>query len=168
MSSRRRGFTLIEAVFSVLIVSVMFVAVIKTVASSRMIQYKTNGYSQGVALAQGLMAEIVPQDYEEPVDTPVFGPESPEVAGSRQDWDDVDDYHGWVSTPPQHRDGTVMTEFPGWTRIVVVNWIDSDAIAKAKVTETDAKRITILVSHNGVTMAQLVAVRTRTFPTAGW
>ena len=61
-----RAFTLIEAIGSVLIVAVMFVAVMSTVGAARMSQYKMSGRSRGTALAQDLMAEILQAPYEDP------------------------------------------------------------------------------------------------------
>ena len=167
MRRRRAGFTLVEAVVCVVIVSVMFVAVMNTVGAARMTQYKTSGYSRGSLLAQELMAEILRQDYDEPDDPPGFGPEWPETGASRASWDDVDDYNGWSASPPRDKDDTPVTGLAGWTRQVVVVWIDPNDLGLTSGTETDAKLITVTVSHNGVEMGRRVAVRTRFFPQPG-
>ncbi len=167
MRRRAAGFTLVEAVFCVVIVSVMFVAVMQTVAAARTMQYKTGGYSRGALLAQAMMAEIMQEAYEEPDDAPVFGPESPETATARGSWDDVDDYNGWSASPPQFKDGTSMTELAGWTRTVSVSWVGTNDLDLAVGAETDAKLITVAVLHDGVQMGRLVALRTRAFPETG-
>ncbi len=160
-----RAFTLIEAVGSVLIVAVMFVAVMSTVGAARMSQYKMSGRSRGTALAQDLMAEIVQASYEDP-DGPSagIGLDASELTASRATFDDVDDYDGWLASPPQQRDGTVIPDLPGWSRQVAVVWINKNDAANVVGGETGAKRITLTVKHNGMVMAYLVAVRTSAFP----
>ncbi len=160
-----RAFTLIEAVGSVLIVSVMFVAVMSTVGAARMSQYKMSGRSRGTALAQDLMAEIIQQHYEDPEDGPgAISMDSGESGASRADFDDVDDYDGWSASPPEQRDGTEMPDLPGWSRQVAVAWINTIDTTTGVGAETGAKRITVTVKHNGMQMAYLVAVRTSAFP----
>ncbi len=160
-----RAFTLIEAVGSVLIVAVMFVAVMSTVGAARMSQYKMSGRSRGTALAQDLMAEIVQASYEDP-DGPSagIGLDASELTASRATFDDVDDYDGWFASPPQQRDGTAMQELPGWSRQVAVAWINTIDTTAGVGAETGAKRITLTVKHNGMVMAYRVAIRTSAFP----
>ncbi len=165
--TRRRtapGFSLIEASLSVVIVAVMFAAVIQTVAAARMSQYKTDGRSRGSALAHDLMAEILQQSYDEPDGPGPIGRDTFELAFSRAGFDDVDDYDGWIASPPQLKDGTPLSLLAAWSRTVEVRWIDSTNLSLTAGTETTAKRIIVTVKHNGVPMAQLTAIRTRAFP----
>ncbi len=160
-----RAFTLIEAVGSVLIVAVMFVAVMSTVGAARMSQYKMSGRSRGTALAHDLMAEILQATYEDR-DTPGagIGTDTGEATTTRAAFDDVDDYDGWFASPPQQRDGTVIPNLPGWSRqLDFVRIITSDTTTSVGA-ETGAKRITVTVKHNGMLMAYLVAIRTSAFP----
>ncbi|OHB74408.1 MAG: hypothetical protein A2Z25_19770 [Planctomycetes bacterium RBG_16_55_9] len=68
------GFTLVEAVMSMLIVGTMLVAALSTVGASRLSQYKTSRSHCGRLLAESLMAEILRQDYQEPGGAVAFGP----------------------------------------------------------------------------------------------
>ena len=160
-----RAFTLVEAVGSVLIVAVMFVAVMSTVGAARMSQYKMSGRSRGTALAQDLLAEILQVAYED-ADSPggPIGTEVSEGISTRADFDDVDDYDGWYASPPQQRDGTVIPDLPDWSRQVVVAWINTSDTTIGVGAETGAKRITVTVKHNAMPMASLVAIRTSAFP----
>jgi Tfp pilus assembly protein PilV len=160
-----RAFTLIEAIGSVLIVAVMFVAVMATVGAARMSQYKMSGRSRGTVLVQDLMAEILQAAYEDP-DTPgaFLGADVSETTSTRADFDDVDDYDGWYASPPQQQDGTVMPDLSGWSRQVGVVWINTSDTGTGVGAETGAKRISVTVKHNGMLMAHLVAVRTSAFP----
>ena len=160
----RRGCSLIEAAFSIVIITVMFAAVITSVASARLVRYKTDGRSRGSTLAHDLMAEILQAPYEEPDGPASLGRDPGESGGNRADFDDIDDYDDWVSEPPELKDGTPLSLPAGWSRAVEVRWIVASNLTLISGTETDAKRIIVTVKHKNVTMAQVTAIRTRAFP----
>jgi len=147
------------------VVGLLFAVAIHTVGSARLGQYKTARSSTGCFLAQQLMSEILNQAYEDPDVVPVLGPEAGEVVvTSRANFDDVDDYHGWSSSPPRQRDGTQMSEFSDWTRSVVVEYVkDTDLTASASGDE-GIKRIIVTVKHKNVPVAELTALRTVAWP----
>ena len=162
-SRTRRGVTLVEAVISVVIVGVMFAAAVSTVVATKLAERVMTNRRQGQLLAQALMAEIVIQDYEEPVgDPPIFGRESGESGGARDFWDDVDDYAGWSSSPPESKGGIPMDGLADWRRSVDVVWVNPTNLNQVGA-NTGVKRITVTASHNDVPVAELVAIRT-----AGW
>jgi MSHA pilin protein MshD len=158
--ARREGFTLVEAVISTVIVSVMLVAALNTVGTSRLIQQKVSSSSRGRLLAESLLAEIVQQAYEDPTGTVVFGLESGESPNNRSDFDDVDDYHNWSQSPPKNKDGSAIAESESWTRTVTVVWVDPADPAATEASESSAKRITVVVHRSNIPYATLVAVRT--------
>ena len=162
--SARRGLTLVEAVVSMIIVSVMLVAALNTIGVSRTSQRKTGERSRGVLLAQQLTAEILQQNYEEPDDTPTLGREPSESGGDRANYDDVDDYDGWKSAPPEEKDGTQMPNLDGWERSVTVVWVNPADLGQLSVTDTKTKRITVTVTHSDVPVAELVALKTMGLP----
>ncbi len=159
-----RGFSLVEVVIAVVIVAVMLTAALTTVAASSKTQYLVGSRNQGNLLAQDLMAEILSQSYEELDDLPLFGRESGEGASSRRNWDDVDDYHGWSSSPPQDKDGTAIPDLTGWTRRVSVEWVNPAMLTQVAGGSTGVKRITVSVMRGNVPMASLVAIRTEAWP----
>ena len=154
------GFTLVESVISIAIAGGLLVVALTTAGSAKFGQYKMGQRQRGLMLAQELMAEITAQAYAEPVDTPGFGPEANEGAFTRAVYDDVDDYHRWASAPPKRKDGTVMTELTGWKRSVVIRYVKGDDFTCATGVDEGVKRIEISVSHNGLPVARLWAVRT--------
>jgi hypothetical protein len=89
-----------------------------------------------------------------------LGRDSGELATTRVDYDDVDDYHGWSATPPTAKDGTTLRNSAGWTQGVVVRWVDPSQPEQVVGAESGAKRIIVTISYNGVPQASLVAVRT--------
>ncbi len=157
----RRGFTLVEAAICIVLVGVMLVAALSTVGAARLGERVMTNRSQGQLLAQALIAEILSQAYEEPEIAPQFGTEGPENApGDRSLWDDVDDYDGWSSSPPEYKDGTPMSVVPGWDRSVSVQWVTPSDLTQVSGSPTGVKRITVTASFNGIPAAELVAIRT--------
>ncbi|MFQ5492213.1 MAG: hypothetical protein ACE5GE_15975 [Phycisphaerae bacterium] len=155
----RRGIALTEAVVSMLVVSVMVLAALNTVGASRVGQYIATDRVRGDLLARELMAEILQQAYEEPVDPVLFGREN-ESGGNRSQYDDVDDYESRSFAPPEYKDGTAMTGLDTWERRADVIWVSPADLDTAVFIETGIKRVTVEVLHNGVPVAKLVALAT--------
>jgi len=147
------------------VIAVMLVAAVHAVGGSAATRARVTKRVVGPYLADGLMAEILAQSYQDPT-SPVFGPEvsGGESAVSRATWDDVDDYNGWVESPPQDKDGTVIAGMTGWERSVAVVWVNPADLTQVSATESGVKRITVTVRYNGVTVATRVAVRTSVLP----
>jgi hypothetical protein len=157
---RTQAFTLAEAAVSVVIVGVMLVTALNTVGAARLGEYKIAERSRGLLLAQDLMAEILQREYEDPDGTVVFGAESGEQTSTRTDFDDVDDYHNWLKSPPQQKDGTTIPDLAGWERSVEVVWIAPGNLSQTVGSDQGVKRATVTVKHNGVPVASVSAFRT--------
>jgi hypothetical protein len=159
------GFSLVEAAMSIVLVAVLFAAVMQTVGAGRLAHYKSSGQRRGSLLARQLLAEILQQDYEDP-DTPTLtlGIDAGETASNRLDFDDVDDYDGWVASPPQDRDGTTEQNQDDWSREVQVAWVKPLDLGQTSGVETKAKRVTVTVKHKGLVMSELTSVRTNALP----
>jgi len=152
------GFTLVEAVISVVLVGTVVVAAMNNVGASKTGQYMNLERSGGDFLANSLMAEITNQSYEEPDDTPLFGRES-ESGGDRTEWDDVDDYNGWSASPAERRDGTAFTS-SDWSRSVTVERVNPDDLSQTSGSETGVKKITVTIKRGDRVLATRTAVRT--------
>ncbi|MGB2984553.1 MAG: hypothetical protein WBE26_01610 [Phycisphaerae bacterium] len=156
-----RAFSLAEVLVSMLLVSGLIVVALNTVGDATVGRQKTGDRGVGQLLAQDLMSEILAQAYEEPVDTPVFGPETAEGAGTRVSYDDVDDYSGWSASPPQKKDGAETPGQIGWRRTVTVEYVYPDDLNTSTGTsDVGVKKITVTVEHNDIPVASLVAIRT--------
>jgi prepilin-type N-terminal cleavage/methylation domain-containing protein len=156
------GFTLVEAMMSMLIVSILLVAAMRATGGSGLVQYRSAERTTARLLADGLMNNILALKYEEPTSSPAFGPEGGESTISKVGWDDVDDFNGWTESPPQDADGNVMTDLAGWDRTVLVERLTATTNPWQTVgTETGVKRITVTVHHNGRVAATRVAIRTK-------
>jgi prepilin-type N-terminal cleavage/methylation domain-containing protein len=159
LNARRSGFTIVECVISTVIVAVMLVAVLQTLGASKRSQLSLVQSVQGQTLAQSLMTEILPREYEDPNGSSSLGLDAGETYGIRTDYDDVDDYEDWVASPPRYEDGTSMSELAGWQREVSVAWVDPDDPAAAAGAESGGKRITVTVLYYDRPVHVLTALR---------
>ena len=159
---RRRGMTLIEAVISLAIVAVMMVAALQTVGNTARSRQAQASLRRGPSLARDLMAEILPNRYVDTGASPVFGPETGEGAGgTRANFDDIDDYHGWSETTIQVKDGTALTDLTGWSRSVDVVYVTATDLDTPVGTDTGLKRITVTVTDPQGRKASVSALRSR-------
>lgn len=156
---------MVEAVVSIAIVGTMLVAAISSVGAAVSSRYKALWRVQGQQLARALMSEILPVAYRDPNEDPnvpalLLGCEIGENATDRTTFDDVDDFNGYVQSPPRAPDGSLLTGETNWTWGALVEWVSSsNPGGPAFASETKAKRITVTVSRGGVPIATLVALR---------
>ncbi len=158
-----RGISLVEVTVSVLLVSLMMTAAIRSVAIARTIDYKMTNSGRGKLLAQSLLSEIVQLPYRDPVvPSLTIGPDAANLEISRATYNDVDDYNGCTESPPKKKDGTLLaTDLTGWARSVKVEWVSTAGLTgAASLTETSCKRITVTVTYNGATAGTMVGFRT--------
>lgn len=156
----RRGFTLVEAIMSMLIVSVLLVSALNATGASALAQYKTAERSTARFLADGLMSSLLATAYEDPAVAASFGLESGEATSSKANYDDVDDFDGWNESPPQDQDGVVISNMTGWRRKVAVTRVNAATPTVTASAESGAKLVTITILHNSVPILTRVAVRT--------
>jgi PKD repeat protein len=157
----RTAYTLAEAMVTLLIVSVMIVAALRTVAQSARTQQVQMRQSRATALANDLLAEILHARYADPTDELNWGTEPDESGSSRQSFDDVDDYDGWSASPPEMKDGTPIEGYDGWTREVVVRYADPTNPDVGTALDSGIKRIIVTVTGDTGEEATLVALRSK-------
>lgn len=155
----RPGFSLLETAIASVLVGVLLVAAMRTIGASTFAQHRSAERVTGEFLADGLLAEILAKDYQDPSGVSEFGPGPDE--SSKKDFDDVDDYHGWSESPPQNADGTPMPGLEGWRRTVAVVAVNSSTPTLDATGETGVKRITVVVEHNGTSISSRTALRTK-------
>lgn len=156
-----RALTLVEAVFSIVIVGGLLVAAANAVGASAATRQKALQRTQGQQLARALMAEIVPLAYQDPdLPTVLPGCELGESAADRTTFDDVDDFSAYSQSPPRAIDGTALTADSDWSWRVAVEWVSRDAVDGAvSLLESNVKRITVTVKRGQVPVATLVGLR---------
>ncbi len=162
----RRGLTLAEMVVSMVLVSVMLVAALNVAGGVRRGENSSSLRRRAMVLAEDLMTEILEQDYADPNEDPnVLGlSETESTTGDRTLFNDVDDYDGWKSSPPENRDGTPLPGLDAWQRTASVVWVDPDDHSSIESSDTGAKRVTVKVNYNGDLIVELEAIRTAGLP----
>jgi type II secretory pathway pseudopilin PulG len=113
MMRQRNGFTIMEAAISVAIVGILMATSMTTmgqIAKARMVQAERRAAYE---LTLQLMTEILSQYFVDP------GSNS-----TRSTFNGVNDYNAYTESPPTRKDGTVLSDYTGWTRSVVVSYVD--------------------------------------------
>jgi type II secretory pathway pseudopilin PulG len=159
---RRSAMTLTEVVASTMIVGMMAVATLNALGAATKSADSIGNRAIAAGLADELLAEIVQQPYKDPDGSAVFGRETGEPASPRSAFDDVDDYDAWTATPPQYRDGTVMSNRVNWRQRVYVTRVSPANPTVTSASETGAKRVRVTIEYNGRVLAEESAVRTDT------
>ncbi len=159
---RRPAFSFVEVLVAMLIIGGLAVAALNTLGSIALSRQSAIEQAQAYALANDLLSEIMNEPYAT-TDLVVgfIGIEvGDSLGGTRSAFDDVDDYDGWSSTPPETKDGTELSAYAGWTRQVSVEWVEADNGFKPSGSETGIKRITVTVSSRQRVLATVQGVRT--------
>ncbi len=149
---RRNGFSSLEAVLSTALVGVLMIAALQTAGQSLLRQAATVDHSKSLWLASSLLSEIQSLSYSDPDDdSHVLGPDALESASDKTTFDDVDDFHLWVESPPQTLLGETMEMGDAWARQVTVQWValNNQGDWTTSPIETGVKMITVHVLHNG-------------------
>jgi len=162
---RAGGFTLLEALFAASVLAVVVAAVTQSIVAGQMQTYDAMHSARAVALTEAMMEEILVLPYDDPEGGVVIGPDAGET--TRQQFDDIDDYHGWSASPPQTRDGDPIPAFPGWSRRVAVEWVEHDDPTVPTGAAGPTKRIRVVVERPGGEWHQRLARRSESWSAGG-
>lgn len=148
-----------ECVVATLIVGFMMVAALSSAGTSMRLTQNVDDRGTAQRLAGDLMNEILLTAYAEPDEAVSLGLDNGENTGNRTQFDDVDDYHNWISTPPTDKSGTALGGLTGWTHSASVSWANPATLAATASTNTGLKKIIVTVSKNGKGLASVVSYR---------
>ena len=157
---RSTGYTLVEVAIATFIVGVMLVTAMNTLGSATRSQIGNRQHNQALLLASGMMSEILAQSYSDPESGTGINIDAGEETSTRADFDDVDDYHNWSSTPPESADGVPLASGDAMTRTVTVEYVDPDNLASTIGSDGGVKRITITVTANDADLTSLSTIVT--------
>ncbi|MDD5491814.1 MAG: prepilin-type N-terminal cleavage/methylation domain-containing protein [bacterium] len=161
------GFTLAEVLVAVVVITVALVPLISVLGQGVKRAKDPQRITVANMLAQDLMEEILCKKFDEdptnPDTTARLGPDSFETRSgtpTSRNYDDVDDYDGYNETPPREVDNTTMTEYTGYRRSVVVEYVSETNLDLVSTAITRFKRITVTVSwENGAQSTVLRAIK---------
>jgi hypothetical protein len=157
----RAGLSLVEVAVSSMLTGTLLVISLSAVAAAMRTQSATGLTRDAQSLAQELLAEIVQRHFQEPGGGAGFGLEPPETSLSRANWDDVDDYHGWASSPPRDPSGASIPGFDGWSRSVRVAFADPSDPTADSLDDRGLKRIEVRVTDPAGRSWTMTAYRSR-------
>ncbi len=162
---RQRGFTLVEALFAMVLVGGLLVAVLTAVGQAKTGQHRIATRRQARLLAEQMRTEINLLPFQDPSysdgSLSEIGHSASEGGDDRSGYDDADDYHGWSAGPPQEKDGTELSWARAFTREVTVQWAPFFAPYSPTATKTGLKLITVTVSFRGRQLAEIQWNRTQ-------
>jgi len=166
----RRGISMAETILSTVLVGFVLVSTLQIVGP--IVQSTSVHADRLVAanLANELAEEIATKLFTDPQINAIdaLGVDAGERAANRIDFDDVDDYQGWASTPPKLSNNNPNNALVAWTRSVkVVHVALSDATTET-ATNTGLKRVTVIVSKNGVELARINSLHSQAADTLGF
>lgn len=159
--ARAPALSMIEVTVSMILVGGLLLSAMNMVGAAGTTVLSMSDRATGNLLAEQLMSEILRQDYEDPDEAPgSLGTEGFEDATrDRLYYDDVDDYHGWRATPPENKDGSLLSQYSNWERLVTVKWVEPTDVRQIAQTGSGVKLIQVTVTHDRVIAAQLLALR---------
>lgn len=167
MHTTRRAITLAETVVSTLLISFVLVSTLQLVAPiSRSGTHHANRLV-AANLANELSEEIATKYWTSPI---LMDPDSmgPGIDETRTTYDDIDDFHGWSSSPPSLSSGASNNALAGWTRSVkVVHVLVDDPTAESAMS-TGLKRVTVTITKDGTQLAQIITLHSQAADTLGF
>jgi len=156
----RNGFTLVEVMIAVVVVGIGVAASLFGMGTSVI-----NADAGRDVLVAGILSDYIWQYSEElefwdPQENENFGIETDE--NGFDDYDDIDDLHGQVISPPVGADGEILTSFPNWTQEITVAGLDPVsflALVNPGVTPVRRVRVTILKADREVESYEWIVTR---------
>lgn len=142
--NRERGFfTLVEVLLATLILALSATATAYWVETVSNLGRDSDEQTIGLSVVQVLEGLLSPLPYREP-DGVGFGAEAGE---SLLTFDDLDDFHGLVSSPPLNGDRAPQLELGEWTTRITVTEVDPITLQPG--TNTDLRMVRIEVERAG-------------------
>lgn len=169
-SKSSRGITLVETVVSMLLVGFVLVSTLSIVGPVTRSTSIQGDKLVAANLANELTEEIATKLFIDPnAATPDdIGFDADDSIFMRLTYDDIDDFHGWSSSPPKNSYGSAYATMKEWTRSVsVMHVMLADPSAESK-TNTGLKRVTVEVSKNGTVLSSISTLHSQAADTLGF
>jgi prepilin-type N-terminal cleavage/methylation domain-containing protein len=152
----RRGFTLIEASITTVIIGVGCLGMLELLGAGTNANNESTELTTAMNLAGNVREAMTGVRYAEKTDPTHWGPETGE--GDVLAYDDMDDFYNWTSSPGNPIDARrrrLGDEYSTWVQQVSINTIRSTnfaiSLGHPNVTPDlrPTQRITVTVLHNG-------------------
>jgi Tfp pilus assembly protein PilV len=151
---RGRGFTLIEAALTTIIVGVGTVGMMQLLATGTMANATSNEMTIGLTLANNVreMLDSSTITFADPNNNTHWGLEAGETAFTAND---LDDFDGYTFTPAVDSRRLALSYLTGWTQGIKVETVNPNNITQIiphgtqPPNQRPMSRITVTVNHNG-------------------
>ncbi len=160
ISPHRTGLTVVEVLISTFLTGVVVAAALNASTSVIRARMLLGEGARAWLLAQDLLAEISELPFQDLEGGANLGPEAGELVATRIDFDDVDDYHEWNSSPPTNKDGSPLAGFNDWQRSVTIEYVDPDDLDQVVYGNLGVKRVTVRVAHTQTELATRMTILT--------
>ena len=155
VSGRQRGFTLIEVVVTIIVVSIAAAALLGIFGNLIRTSADPVIQQQAVTISEAYMEEIRIKAFADP-DNPAAETGGAEGGESRASFDDVQDYNSLPDNQVRNQDNIAIAELSAYSVSVVVAAAALNTISAAS---GDALRITVTVDHPAIDPVSLVGYR---------
>lgn len=163
------GFTLVEAVITISIVSIALLAISQALSFG--LQHSSDGIGQArtVNLAQAYFEEISAKRFAEATPaggvpacsatTTPCGSIGPEASETRSTYDDIDDFDGLADAPPRDAQGNLRPGYESYSVDIAVRYLTAAEVVDLGIdTTTDAKRISVQITPPAREPQEFVAI----------
>jgi len=149
-----RGFSLVESMLAVLVLSLIAVLAMEAAGNSARVQKTLVDKQLADRLADSLLAEITSKSYPGAT-TPAALPTT------RGSYTRIDQYAAFDESPPTFRSGENANLAATWRRTVELSFIDPADPTRTVPTDSGLRRISITVLRDSTVLSQRVALRGR-------
>ncbi len=166
----RPGITLAETVVATLLIAMVMVSTLQIVGP---IARSTTVHADRLIaadLASEMIEEIATKPFVDPNTASIddIGFDKDDVFTKRSEYDDIDDYNAWNSSPPMLSNGLTNYKLGSWTRSVKVSHVLLSDATTESVTSTGLKRVTVTVSKNGTVLCTLQSLHSQAADSVGY
>jgi hypothetical protein len=172
---RRAGVSLIESAISTLLVGSLAVTSLQATHAILRSQQEMNYRSQAYALCEQYLTEVLQASYSVPESSPAASEipandeNSPPPSGKtnsgsvpRASLVYLDEFHGRVESPPQNRDGSLMTGLStGWQVSIQVERFNPTQTPSSTSQDLGLKRVSVTVTDKTGTQYTLRSFRAK-------
>ena len=147
-----RGFILIEATISYVLLAVALLAMLPVFILAIKTGKDTEQRQVATYLSQELLEEVRMRKWDQNTPTPharilnpssTLGPDGAEDALDKKSFNDIDDFNGWSETAVTDPLNNPVPEFAAYTRAVSVSYVDSNMVVVSTPTTSDYKQVTV-------------------------
>jgi type II secretory pathway pseudopilin PulG len=151
-----RGFTLIEASLTTIIVGVAFLAMLQLFATGTKVQATDIQLTSGLSLIKNVHEMALGLAFRSASTPAVWGLDADDDPNSPADWDDINDLAGQTFDPPIDGGGHPIADMDGWKQTIQVRNVDPNGLETLLPNgSSNAVQFTVIVTHGTAEVSRL-------------